>query len=415
MEFPFHTPTRAEMDLAAPAAPAPRARWVNVALVFACQVAHSLTFVGLALFLPLVREDLHITYTQAGVLSAAATLSYAAGQIPAGFLADRYGARRLFIIGLLGWSVLSAALGFVHVYWLAVLTQFVAGMFRALLFAPGLRLLAAWFPPERGATAMSFYMVGAYTGNILLSLVGPSLALAFGWRATFIFFALLGVCAALAYLTISRPRPRDGRATPYSIDEALGLLRHRILWVCGAIQVARFSVVTGFSFWLPTMLVADRGFSLPTVGLIAAMGAAVSVPGNALGGYLSDRLNNPPLIIGGSLAMLAVASLLVVWVPTGAPLLAVVALGCLFIQLYFGPLFHVPVEVLGHRASGTATGFGNLFANFGGLLTAYSLGAVKDATGTFTWGFVGISVICLLGAAMSVPLARLRKQALARV
>ena len=72
-----------------------RSRAVNVAVVVVCQAFHSLTFVGLALFLPLIREDLQISYAQAGVLSAAATLSYALGQIPAGFLADRYGPRWL--------------------------------------------------------------------------------------------------------------------------------------------------------------------------------------------------------------------------------------------------------------------------------------------------------------------------------
>ena len=124
-----------------------RDRINTVALVVFCQVVHGLTFSAIPLLLPLIREDLQISFTQAGMLSAAATLSYAFGQIPAGFLSDRFGPKRLFFIGLLGWSALSLCFGLIHVFWFALITQLVAGAFRALLFAPGLALLASWFPP----------------------------------------------------------------------------------------------------------------------------------------------------------------------------------------------------------------------------------------------------------------------------
>jgi sugar phosphate permease len=91
----------------------------------------------------------------------------------------------------------------------------------------------------------------------------------------------------------------------------------------------------------------------------------------------------------------------------------VIALSSIFLQFYFGPLFIVPVEVLGPRMAGTATGVSNLFANIGGVLTAYALGVVKDRAGSFTWGYFGISVMCLIGVALAVVLAGVRKRALA--
>jgi len=87
--------------------------------------------------------------------------------------------------------------------------------------------------------------------------------------------------------------------------DALQLFRHRVLRVCSAIQFVRFSVVTSFGFRLPSLLVAERSFSLPAAGLVTAMSAAFTAPSYALGGYVSDRLRNPPLVIGGSLAVLA--------------------------------------------------------------------------------------------------------------
>ena len=378
-----------------------------------CQIFHTLTFSGIALLLPLIRADLQISFSQAGILAAAVTLTYGIGQIPAGYLSDRFGPKRLFFIGLLGWSELSLSLGLVHSFWLAVINQLAAGAFRALLFAPGLSLLAAWFPPERRATAISLYMVGGFGGTVVLSLIGPLLANYLGWRPTFIGFAIIGIASALVFRALATEKARTHTGSHMSMIEALQLFQHRILWVCSAIQFVRFSVVTSFNFWLPSLLVADRGFSLPAAGLVTAMSAAFTAPSNALGGYVSDRLKNPPLVIGGSLAVLACTSTLLVVVDSVPALLLVIAVGSVFLQFYFGPLFYVPMEVLGQRTAGMTTGFSNLFANIGGLLTAYTLGIVRDKAGAFTWGFVGISALCLAGVALSVVLARMRNRALA--
>src|SRR5688572_11607652 len=200
----------------------------TVALVVLCQVAHFLTFAALPLLLPAIREDLAISFTQAGMLAAAGSLSYACTQIPAGYLSDRYGPRRLFFAGLLGWSALSLAFGTIHAFWLALANQFVAGAFRALLFAPGLALLASWFPPGRRATAMSLFLFGGHAGSVLLSLAGPFLAERYGWRATFIAFAAAGIVAACLFGLYASERPQPRGLKPISARDFLELARFPI-------------------------------------------------------------------------------------------------------------------------------------------------------------------------------------------
>lgn len=385
----------------------------TVMLVVLCQLVHSLTFSAMPLLLPLIREDLRISFTQAGLLSAVATFSYALGQIPAGYLSDRFGPRRLYFIGLMGWSVFSLAFGLIHAFWLAVITQFLAGAFRALLFAPGLSLLASWFPRERRATAISLYMVGGFAGTILLSLGGPLLTALYGWRAAFIFFAALGLVSAVVYRRYARENPHTPISQSLVLADVVQLFRHPLMWVCNGLQFVRFAVVTAFMFWLPSLLMVDRGLSVQTTGLIIAMSAAFTAISNLLGSYVSDRLRNPPLIIGSALLVLACASALLVTVESIPLLLLVIAVNSIFLQFYFGPLFIVPMEILGSRVAGTATGVSNLFANIGGFLAAYALGVVKDKSGNFTWGFIGISMICLIGVALTVVLARMRTRALA--
>ncbi len=386
---------------------------VTVGLVVLCQLAHFLTFAAIPLLLPLIRDDLGLSFTQAGALSAAGMLSYALTQIPAGTLSDRYGPQRPFFIGLLAWSALCVAFGFTHAFLPALAILFVAGACRALLFAPGLALLTAWFPAQRRATAMSLFLFGGAAGSVLLALAGPHLAERYGWRATFIAFALLGLAAALAFGARARDRSRPAKAGLPAASEMLGIVRFPILWVCSWLQFVRFAAVMGFNFWLPSFLIVDRGFTLAETGLVMAMSAALSAPSNLLGAYVSDRLRNPPLVIGGALAILAVAAALLPAVESVPMLIAVIAVYSVFLGFYFGPLFLVPVEVLGTRVAGTAIGFGNLFANIGGFACVYALGAIRDQFGSFQWGFAAISAACAVGVALAALLSRMRTRALA--
>ena len=386
---------------------------LTVTLVVFCQGFNMLSLGGIALFLPLIREDLDMGFAQAGMLSAAATFTYALGQIPGGYLADRFGPKRVFFIGILGSTLLSLNFGMIESYPAALANQVVSGVFRALIFAPGLTLVASWFPSDRKATAMGVYVIGGVSGNVLLSLIGPFLVVHYGWRPPFMAFAALGVCAAFVYLFFGKERSTTGPRHPVGMLDAFQLFRYPIMWVCAGIQFIRFGVTTSFNFWLPSLLVSDRGLSLQAAGFITALGFALTGPSNALGGYTSDRLRNPPLVIGASLAVLACTSALLVVVDSIPLLVLVVAVNSIFVQFYFGPLFHVPVEVLGPRVAGMSAGFGNMFANLGALTFAYALGVVKDTAGAFTLGFLGTSAFCVVGVALAVVLAHMRKRALA--
>ena len=409
-----HIPTSSGPAVNTPATAATRKRdaVTTVSLVFLCNCVNTLSVGGVALFLPLIREDLHITFAQAGMLSVAATATYALGQIPAGFLTDRFGPKKLFFIGITGSTAFMLQFGMVGSYEQALVNQMLTGTFRAFLFAPGLTLLSSWFPPERRATAMGLYIAANFTGNIILSLVGPLMVVSHTWRFPFTVFSLSGIAVAVIFFIFAKEKARHASRDPIRLHDLLQLARYRIVWVASALQIIRMGPVVGISFWLPSFLVADRGLTLQTAGLVTAMGAALSAPSNAIGGYVSDRLNNPPLVIGGALAILATTAFLLVQIHSLPLLLLVIAVNSIFAQFYFGPLFLVPVEVLGQRTVGIVTGFCNLFANLGSVAFAYALGVIKDRTGSFAWGFGVICIACLTGIALSVVLARMRQHAL---
>ena len=386
-------------------------RIATVSLVILCKSFQVLPIGGVALFLPVIRKDLGLSFTQGGTLSAAVVLSYALMQIPVGYLTDRFGSKRLFSIGVLGTTTLSLAFGLVSQYWQALAIQTLSGFFRALLFTPGLALLTGWFPPHRRATATGLHSIGTLLGNVVLDIVGPLLIVGFGWRFPFISFALVGIVSSFAFLRFGKePLPTGEQRKKVTMREMLPLFRHRVMWVCGIIQYVRLAVAQGIAFWLPSLLVDEKGLSLQLTGLIIAFRFGLIAPSNILGGYVSDRLRNPTVVIGFSLIILAITTGLFVVIDNIIALVVVICINAVFVQMYFGPLFTVPIEILGTRTAGMSRGFSNFFANIGSLSFIYLLGVLKDTTGSFDSGYCAIVVACVIGLVFTVLLEKIRRK-----
>ena len=385
-----------------------RDRIATVSLTVLCQSFQALSMGGIALLLPTIRKDLGLTFTQGGSLAAATTLVYAMMQIPAGYLSDRFSPKRLFCIGILGSTILALTFGLVRNYPQALANQTLSGFFRALLFTPGMALLTGWFPPSRRATATGLYLVGGASGSVIFNLLGPLLVARYGWRFSFISIASVGIIAILFLLRFGKDPPTTVERQKGNMLEALHLFRHKIMWVCGGIQYIRFGVVQGITYWLPSLLVNEKGLSLQLAGFIIAIQVVLLSPSNILGGYISDRLKNPFLVIGVSLGVLGITTGLMITVRSMILLVALIFINAIFLQMYFGPLFSVAVEILGVRKAGISIGFSNLFANVGGFSAIYLLGALKDTYGAFKPGFLAICGACFVGLALTLVLSRMR-------
>jgi len=389
-----------------------RDRITTISLTVVCQSFQALSMGGIALLLPIIRKDLGLSFTQGGSLAAATTLVYALMQIPAGYLSDRFSPKRLFCIGIFGSTLLALTFGLVANYWQALVNQMLSGFFRALLFTPGMALLTGWFPPNRRATATGLYLIGGYSGSVIFNLVGPVLVARFDWRFSFISIASVGIIAILFLIRFGKDAPPTGERRKGNMLEALQLFRHKVMWVCGGIQYIRFGVVQGITYWLPSLLINEKGLSLQSAGIIIAIQVVLMSPSNIIGGYISDRLKNPILVIAVSLGVLGITTGLLITANSMILLVALIFINAIFLQMYFGPLFSIPVEILGVSKAGISIGFSNLFANVGGFSAAYLLGVLKDRSGAFKPGFFAICGACFLGLALTLILGRMRRKAM---
>jgi nitrate/nitrite transporter NarK len=354
-----------------------------------------------------------MSFTGAGFLSVLLTLTYAAMQMPAGYLGDRFGARRMMLPGLIGLNLLTVLAALAPGYALFALALFLIGAFRALAFAPGLALITAEFPRSRRATAMSLFMASGFSTNLVLSLVAPLLVEPLGWRGLIVLFAVLSLAPVLVYWRVSRTGSPSTSDAPPAVRDVLGLVREPVVWMASVVQFTRLGVTMALRFWLPTFLIVDRGFDLVTVAVVVAVGSAMSILTTLLGGQISDRRQQPVPVILVCLVALAAGLALLTAVHDFWLILLVTAALYVFVQAYSGSLFEVPLRVLGTSRAATLNGFGNGWANFGGLITTSVLGVVKDATGSFDPGWWMLAALCAISIVPTLFMARIPPRATA--
>jgi ACS family D-galactonate transporter-like MFS transporter len=370
-------------------------RKVTVALLTLCQSTQAVALGGIALLLPLIREDLDLNYSQAGLIGVASGLIYAFMQIPSGFLSDRIGAKRMFAVGLIGTNVTMITFTLIDNYNLLLANQMLSGFFRAMVFAPGLLLVQAEFPADRRATASGLFLVGGLGSNMLINLFGPALLPVLGWRGLLVAAALSALVVAFAYLLIGTERPRPA-LTPLKVSELPRIMSYRVIWWAGSVHFSRHCVAYAWNFWLTTILVAGKGLPLASAAAFVALGAAVTTLANFVGGYLSDRLQAPTMVMGVTFLALAVSLAALAQAESLLGITVAVVAAAAFVQLSFGPMFAYPVWAIGPRSAGFVSGVSNTFANIGGLTGAFLVGALKDYTGSFHAGLYALSGLCLV-------------------
>ena len=382
-------------------------RGATITLIVLCQSSQSLAYAGIALFLPLIRTELGLTFVQSGLFAVASTATYAAMQIPAGYLADKFGAKRVFLVGALGVNVLSFGFAILPTFELLLADQVVSGVFRALMFAPGMMLMTQQFRPDRRATAMGLFVAFGFSSNIFLNTLGPILVEGLGWRMLFVIFSVMGLVFVLAYrlLPVSSAKVQGGSVASFAA--LLVIMKSKVLWVCGGIQFVRLAVTMATMAWWPTYLVVEKGMSLPLAGLVLAVGAVLTAPANFLGGYVSDRFNRPLLVTVVSLVVIGSTLVAIVNLVSLVPLLILISVNQFFLQIYFGPLFEIPIRALGSEFAGSISGFSNMCANIGALCAIFVLGDIKDRFGTFDIGIYGLAGLCVVSVGLVLILSRM--------
>ena len=161
-----------------------------------------------------IRDELKIDNLQLGWVFSAFLVGYAAFQVVGGWMACRFGPRRVLAGGVLWWGLFTALttlaaprLG--HALLLLILIRFALGAGEAVMYPAGNQFVARWIPVAERGRANGWIFAGVGAGAGLSIPVLTWLISRYGWRASFWFSALVGVLVGLVWYAISRDRPEE--------------------------------------------------------------------------------------------------------------------------------------------------------------------------------------------------------------
>jgi MFS family permease len=355
----------------------PRSAWSRLA---ACTAAAALLQIDgtlITVALPSVAHGLHISTSSTSVVLSAYFVAYALVLIPGGELVDRFGARRLALVGLALFAVGAAAGALVDNLVGLLVARVVQGAGAGLVSPAALAGAVSGFPPGRRGRALGIWGASAGVSNLLGPLLGGVLTVALGWRADWWALVPLTIAAGVA---IARLVPAIAHA-----DDRESPSLNRIVLAATVVAGITFAVMIGAFYIAEQYLQRVAGFS--ALGASGAMVLVAVLVGAAapIAGRLVDRHGEqrPALLGFGAsalgLAVLGIPGMRLDGVVTILPLIPLgLGLGMLFVPTSRAALNASPLASHGRtsamlsvgRLLGATVGAGLAGIALSGTLTA---------------------------------------------
>jgi sugar phosphate permease len=375
---------------------------------------------------PEIAKQFGLSKTAMGLVLAAFTWAYALGQIPAGWLGDRFGPRKVLAVIMSWWALAAAMTGAAFGLYSLFSARFLLGLGEAGAFPVASRGMQLWFPrSERGRIQGTTHFFSRFAVAVTPFVAG-SIMLAFGWRAIFYIFGSLGVIWAVAFLFFYRNLPEEHESVNIAeLAQIRGLnpdgtvrapnTTHlsapwkRIfsspnMWYISFGYSCFFFGTNFYLTWYPTYLREHRHLTLQALGLIGSLPLFAGMLGDVTGGSLSDHFFKrtgdarfarrvvaaPGFLLAGiflipaAMTHNALASVLFL------------AVSFFFLEFVIGPAWAVPMDV-GGQFSGTVTGIMNMAGALAASLTAIVYGGLFDRGFWIAPFFVSAGVM-LIGA-----------------
>lgn len=265
--------------------------------------AHHVTNSIFSALLPFIRTSFGLSYLESGFAASAYTIASGVTNPPLGVLADRVGARRVIVGGLVLIALSSVAIGLAGSYWQLLFFLMLMGVASGTYHAPASALIAEVFGPARRGVAMGTHTTAGHLSFFVVPLLAGGLATASSWRAPYLLFA---VAPLLCALLVWRVAPLGVRSTERhswlaTFSDIAGVARAIGPLVSLSI-VAQVLLSAAFTY-LTLYLVDARGFSPLIAAGLYGLPQAAGLVGAPLGGTLSDRFGRPRVLLAGLVLM----------------------------------------------------------------------------------------------------------------
>ena len=384
-------------------------------------LAHGFGRMSYSVILPSMKEGLVLNYTQLGSIATGNFIGYLSLAIIGGFLAARFGVRRVVFVSLVVIGVSLFLTGFSKSFLFAFFMRLISGLGNGGSYVPIMALPAAWFVMRKRGLATGIVSGGIGTGLFISGIILPPIISAFdkdGWRYAWFVLGIAVFILAFVCYAFLRNTPQEKGLTMYGGEEEqrggpkvtlFSAFRDVVvepeIWKLGCVYfMYGFSYIIYLTFFM-AYLTKEVGVPSIAAGRIFAFLGIISIFCGVIYGWISDVLGRK---YGSMIAYINLAISYIIfflWKDTAGFYVSAFVFG---IAAFSIPTIMAAAsgDAVGGRLAPAGLGFITLFFGIGQALGPFIGGWLKDVTGTFTHAFALSAAVSLLGAVGSLILRK---------
>lgn len=366
-----------------------------------------LAMLSLIPLLPVLSDELDISKSSLGWVAGVFMICMAFLQIPFGLFSDRFGRKRMIIVGILIFGVGVAILSVSYSFASLLVARAISGAGAAMFFQTSFTMVGDMYDFHERGKGMGIIAAATGLGTVSGYSVGGILGELYGWRTVFIWLAAFAFLVSLLSLLLQETKPQSQETHPSGklLYLSLDLFRTRTIVLATLVGMLCMMAVIGASYILP-FFAMDSGISTASTGILFIPYAIMSSLGASSCGWFSDIVGRKkPLVtvtlLGGT------ALLIFSYMPASMWLIAV---SFAFVGLCFGPVVTLSTTILVDEVVRTDTGIlattmgtFNMVRWLGGALGPVLGGVSFDIYGARTT-FMLLAGMIFLAAVLSIEL-----------
>lgn len=397
-------------------------RWVVASLIFFITLVNFIDRSAISFVIDPLKQEFHFTDTQFGMILSAFGIGYILLTLLGGLLVDLWGARFVWPIAAIGWSLCVGFLGFASGFWSFIILRFLLGVSEGPHFPAMTRSISNWLSPRERARALSLGLVAIPLSAVIGAPLTSYLVADFGWRAMFFIISSTGILWAIAWYFLFRDNPRDSSyvneaemsyISPPSKTEKKKVSMHWkfVLFhpalIANNIGYFAFGYLLFFAtLWLPGYFLSQHGLNLKAVGWYLTIpwlvGAVFLKAGGILSDYLYKKTGSSRLsrshVIWSSQLLAAICFVILSYTDSLGLSILFLSLGLGFGLMPQPAFFSINIDVAKERA-GSAQGVTSSCLSLAGIIAPVLTGWLIDLTGNYQGAFLllaGLTAISVI-------------------
>jgi sugar phosphate permease len=404
-------------------------RWIVLVMIYLTYMIAGADRANIGVVIPAIRKDFHLSNTDVGALASLFYVSYALIQIPAGYLFEKFGIRRILVGSMVLTSLSTLFTGMAASAIQLKASRLILGGAEGPINIGIVSTINRWFPAQEKGFATGVFMSSIKFAPAFVPPLCAYLMLHFGWREVFYIFGIPGFISALLWYYLVRDDPSQSRrcspeevayikdAVPLSRekkpvqDEAHAktsswldafirsrevdllktngeILRSWNVWACALGYFFMVGITYTIMTWIPTYLVSVKHFSIMKMGIVASAPWVGAIVGNLLGGWLSDRVfvkRRKPVMLITAAATVVMMYLLIHAPSEPTALAALLFLAGVLLNLGYSTFLVYPMGIATKEKVPFAASIVNMAGSLGGAFTPFVVGVVLDQ---LNWNWV---------------------------